>query len=100
MKKPLWRIFVPTVMNNKPVRTRYHKVWDQKVREIAGGLTITKPATGHWVSDDGEIFTERVIPVEIACTKEQVFEIAHMTKEYYKQQKVMFYLVSHEAHII
>ena len=42
MTNGLWEILVPTIhsSNGKPIRTRFHKVWDKKVREISGGLTI------------------------------------------------------------
>ena len=59
---------VPTMSNDKkPFRTRYHRVWDEKVRKISGGLTIMKPAVGQWLSNDDELFKERMIPVRIAC---------------------------------
>ena len=44
----LWEIMVPTMYNDgRFVRTRHHKVWDDKVRAISGGLTIYKPAIGQ-----------------------------------------------------
>lgn len=98
--KKLWEILVPTVMNLKPVRTRYHRVWDKKVREITGGLTILNPVKGQWKADDGTNHIERVIPVRIACTKEEMDEIAKFTAKYYKQKAVMYYLISSEAYLI
>lgn len=98
---PLWEILVPTVHNNgKPFRTRFHKVWDEKVRAITGGLTIFKPAFGQWKSGDGEVFIERMIPVRIACTKDQIQKIADLTAKQYEQLAIMFYLVSEEVHIV
>jgi len=39
--KEMWEILVPTLhANGKPIKTRYHKVWDKKVIEITGGLTV------------------------------------------------------------
>jgi hypothetical protein len=90
----LWEILVPTVMAGRPIRTRYHRVWDGKVRAISGGLTILHPAKGHWVSPGGELFVERMIPVRIACTEEEIERIADMTAKYYKQEAVMYYVVS------
>lgn len=99
--KTLWEILVPTQMERdgqvKPIRTRYHKIWDQKVREISGGLTILRPAVGYWVSPDEELFVERMIPVRINCTEEEIEKIADMTAEYYNQRAVMFYAVSHKV---
>ena len=90
----LWEILVPTLRDNKPVRTRSHKEWDRRVREISNGLTILKPGVGQWTSPDGELFIERMIPVRIACSKEQIEQIAALTADFYKQIAVMYYLVS------
>lgn len=96
----VWEILVPTVMpGGKPVRTRQHREWDNQVRRIAGGLTIMQPVKGQWVSTDNELFTERVIPVRIACTREQINIIADITAAFYSQRAVMFYRISDEVHI-
>lgn len=93
----LWEILVPTILNNKPIKTRYHRVWDAKVRNIANGLTILKPAKGTWVSDSGELFEERMIPVRIACNENQIIQIMDMTAKYYKQEAIMAYKISENA---
>lgn len=95
----LWEILVPTEINNKPIKLRYHKVWDSHVRRITGGLTILHPAKGQWVNKEGNLFVERMIPVRVAATREQIYVIAHMTAVYYRQQAVMFYRVSDEVYI-
>lgn len=95
----LWEILVPTVSNEgKPFRTRYHRVWDAKVREITGGLTIVPPVKGEWVHGS-QVFRERMIPVRIACTEEQINQIADFTAEYYDQLAVMFYLITDKIFI-
>lgn len=90
----LWEILVPTIMNTKPVRTRYHKVWDEKVRGISGGLTVLKPTKGQWTSSVGELFAERMIPVRIACSEEEIEQIMDVTLEHYNQIEVMAYKIS------
>lgn len=97
-RKELWEILVPTVHSNgKPIRTRYHRVWDAKVREISGGLTIHTPAKGQWVHpEDGTLFDERMIPVRIMCTRAQIDKIIDVTLVYYDQIAVMAYKVSDE----
>lgn len=91
----LYEILVPTQTNEgKPLRTRFHKVWDAKVRAITGGLTIIPPVKGQWVSSEGQLFAERMIPVRIACTTPQINKIADMTAKYYAQKAILFYLVS------
>lgn len=91
----LWEILVPTTMNNgKPIRTRFHRVWDAKVQKIAGGLTVLQPVKGKWVSINHDLFVEKMIPVRIACTIEQIDKIAEMTLEYYSQHAIMYYRVA------
>ena len=96
----MWEILVPTEKRQEPgkfYRTRYHQVWDQKVREISGGLTIMQPAKGQWVSPCGTIFIERMIPVRISATREQIEKIIDMTMEYYDQLAVLCYKLSDEV---
>ena len=98
----LWEILVPCIWNNlKPVRTRHHREWDKYVRRITGGLTIYKPAVGQWIDDaTNDLYAERVIPVRIYCTKDQIIEIANFTLRHYKQLAVMTYVVSENVMII
>lgn len=96
--KQLWEILVPTIHNDgKPIKTRFHRVWDQKVREISGGLTILNPARGQWISPEGQLFHERMIPVRIACTKNQIIDIMDMTAKYYEQKAIFAAKISDEV---
>lgn len=94
----MWEILVPTMRNNgKPIKTRFHRVWDKQVREITGGLTILPVNKGQWISPSGELFVERMIPVRIACNTEQIIEIIDMTLNYYEQEAIMAYQVSNHV---
>jgi hypothetical protein len=96
-KPELWEILVPTVRNDgRPIRLRFHRVWDAKVRAISGGLTIMPVAKGQWVYD-GALFKERMIPVRIVATRKQIESIIDMTAVYYDQIAVMAYKVSEEV---
>jgi hypothetical protein len=99
-KLELYEILVPTIMHDKPVRLRYHKVWDAMVRAIASGLTILTPVKGQWVSPSGTTFHERMIPVRIACTQEDMVKVANLTLKYYQQEAVMFYQVSDNVFVL
>lgn len=100
MNIQLFEILVPTISNEgKPYRTRYHRAWDSKVRSITGGLTIIPPVKGQWVAPNGDLFAERMIPVRIACTEEQIEQIADMTAGYYNQKAIMYYLLSKNVKI-
>lgn len=95
----LWEILVPTVrrVDGKPYRTRFHRVWDAKVRALTGGLTILHPTIGQWISPSGGLFRERMIPVRIACSRAQIEEIIDFTLVYYDQLAVMAHKVSDEV---
>lgn len=97
-KREMWEILVPTVFNDgRPIKTRYHKVWDKKVYAITGGLTILSPAKGKWIGPEGSCFEERMIPVKIACTREQIEKIVDMSMVYYDQLAILAYRVSDEV---
>lgn len=98
----IYEILVPTQFNcGKPIRTRYHRVWDNKVKCITGGLTILPPTiNGYWESDDGELYAERMIPVRIMCTSQQIQEIAEMSLKYYEQKAIMYYEISNNVKIV
>lgn len=94
----LWELFVPTIRNNgKPIRTRFHRVWDKKVSEITGGLTIMAPMLGKWKDPNNGISTERMIPVRIAGTLEQIESVVSMTLKYYEQECVMAYRIADQV---
>lgn len=100
--RKLYEILVPTErrIGGKPYRTRFHKVWDAKVRAISGGLTVMPPAKGQWVCNEGNLFSERMIPVRFLATPAQAEEIATMTLHYYDQLAVLCYVVSNEVMLI
>jgi hypothetical protein len=95
--KQLWEILVPTVRpDGRPITTRFHKVWDKRVHDISGGMTVLTPAKGKWVSPAGELFVERMIPVRIVATREEIDQIIDLTIEYYEQIAVLAYRISEE----
>lgn len=95
----MWEILVPTMFNDgKPITTRYHRVWDKKVRALTGGLTICPVATGQWVSDADQLFKERMIPVRILTDQETMEKVVELSLDYYEQIKVFYYKVS--SHVV
>ena len=95
--KFLWEILVPTTMNNpsNPVRVGHHREWDKRIRKISGGLTILEPARGQWIDTETmTLYEERVIPVRIACSEEEINQIIDITLQHYRQEAVMAYKVS------
>jgi hypothetical protein len=97
--RELWEILVPTIDRDKTEYVRgYHKKWDAKVRAITGGLTIRPVEKGQWVHPESKnLFAERMIPVKIAATRDEILAICRMTAEYYDQVQVMAYRISDEV---
>lgn len=97
----MWEILVPTERRQQPGKyytTRYHRVWDAKVRTITGGLTIMTPAQGQWTNPNtGELFNERMIPVRIIATREQINKVIDLTLDYYDQIAILCYKISDEV---
>lgn len=96
----LWEIFVPTVRSNgKPYKLRFHKVWDQKVKDLVGGLSVLPKIKGYWLSPKQELFVEEMIPIRIMCSEEQIENIVIMSLDYYEQEGIMYYLVTNDVRI-
>jgi hypothetical protein len=96
--KGMWEILVPTKSNEgKPYRTRYHRVWDAKVRALSGGLTIMPVVKGQWLDGAVLYHNERMIPVRIIATREEIEKIIDMTIVYYEQEAVLAYKVADEV---
>jgi len=92
--KYLWEILVPTFNNEeKHFGLKYHKIWDEKVRNISGGLTVLKTTKGQWIIDD-KLFQDRMIPVRIYCTELEIDLIIQITMVYYHQEAILCYRIS------
>ena len=99
--KKMFTILVPTQHNDgRPIRTRFHRVWDEKVRAITGGLTIQPPNKGQWVAPDGQLHDERMIPVMFVATDTECDQIMKLTLDYYEQLAVLCWCVSQDVRIL
>ena len=94
----MWEILVPASSNeNGRFSYEYHKEWDEFVKKIAGGITINKTAKGEWVSPNGTLFKDKVIPVRIMCTEDEIEKIIDFTIAHYDQEAVLAYEVSNHV---
>ena len=94
----MWEILVPTLRpDGRPIKTRFHRVWDKRIYEMCGGLTILNATKGKWVCPQGQLYAERMIPVRVVATRSQISQIVDFTIEYYEQQAVLCYLVASEV---
>lgn len=101
----LWEILVPTQKNpghghkNPYFTLKHHKVFDAYVRSLSGGITILSPAKGQWISLEGKLYAERVIPCRVIATEDEIEKISAFLANHYQQIAVFFYLVSNDCRI-
>ena len=99
--KKLWEILVPSHSNEgKVYQLTYHREWDDKVRKITGGLTIFKTVKGQWISQEGEILFDRMIPVRIYCTENEINQIIQLTLKHYAQKAILAYEISSNVKLV
>lgn len=91
-----WRILVPEADNDRRHFTRRdHRLWELAVINISGGWTIHPRARGAWMDEHtGNVQKEKMKPVDILCTEEQIHEIVNMTGHHYRQIEVVAYRIS------
>src|SRR5579859_5271255 len=85
-KEKMWEILVPASGKQQEFSYEHHKLWDEFVVQLAGGLTILKTAKGEWVSPDNVRFKDRMIPVRIKCSRKQIKKIIAFTIKHYNQE--------------
>jgi hypothetical protein len=91
----LWELLVPRYSNEGiEYLVEHHKEWDEKVRQLSGGITILKTAKGNWLSPEGRLFVEEMIPVRICCDEENIEKIIDQTLRHYNQKAVFAYELS------
>lgn len=64
---------------------------------IAGGLTLMSPNYGNWCSPEGQVYRERMIPVQVACTRTQLDTVMALVASHYGQKSVMARKISDEV---
>lgn len=93
----VWEVLVPVRANDgKKFKKKFHRAWDARVREVAGGLTIMKPGKGQWISPAGQLYQERMIPVRIVCTEPQIQDVARLVREHYDQEVAAVFMIGQE----
>jgi hypothetical protein len=56
------------------------------------------PARGQWINPlTGELFQERMIPVRVMATREEIEKVVDLTLKYYEQLAVLCYKISDEV---
>jgi hypothetical protein len=94
-QKTLWEILVPQYSNEGiKYELTHHRKWDEYVRSVSNGLTISDVVKGQWESNDCQVFIEPMIPVRIYCDKQSIDKIVQYTITHYSQKAVIAYEIS------
>ena len=101
-KKKLWEILIPKYTNNKKkYSVKHHRVWDKKVREVSGDITILKPAKCQWINPSGKMFEDEMIPARLLCSEKNMAQIVEFTMNHYNDQEaILVYVVSEDVRFI
>jgi hypothetical protein len=98
MNQEMWEILVPAHNNaGWKYPLEHHKMWDDFVKKMTGGVTIMKTTKGQWVSPVGWVYLDKMIPCRILCNKDQIDSIIDFTLEHYDQEAVMAYKISDDV---
>jgi hypothetical protein len=91
----LWEILIPAC-SNKGVEysLEHHRRWDKEARKISKGITILGSAKGQWKNPQGKTFSEKMIPVRLRATTEEIRKIGQFTLKHYQQEAVWVYEIS------
>ena len=91
----MWEVLVPTVGNDgTPFSVRHHRAWDSYVKALSGGMTLIPPVRGDWIDPATSTeYRERMIPVRVVVTREQIVDLCKETARHYDQLAVLAYLI-------
>ncbi len=97
----MWEIMVPTHRNDgEEFSVDHHQAWDARVLRISPGMTLFKRAQGIWINAAGKRYREGMIPVQVACTREQIAAIIQLTLTHYDQEAVIAKKISDEVLLV
>lgn len=95
--KSVFEILIPSQFNDrKTIHVEHHYAFDDFVKGIAGGLTILRSGMGYWVDLSGETYKERMIPVRIICSDQEIEQIGNFALTHYKQKAILYYKIGTE----
>jgi hypothetical protein len=100
LDEPMWEILVPASTENNEFSYEHHKQFDDFVKQKASGLTIMKSAKGEWISPDGRLFKDKMIPCRICCSHTNIREIMRFALEHYRQESILAYMISNHVKML
>lgn len=94
LTEPIWEILVPASNDKNEFTYEHHKQFDEYVKQKAGGITILRGGKGEWISPEGKLYKDRIIPCRICCSQCDIISIMKFALKHYNQKAIMAYKIS------
>lgn len=96
----LWEILIPvTHKDGTPVTEKDHRIWRSSLEAI-GVHQFLAPGAVPWIVNEPHLVGVRMIPFRVACTQEQITQVANLTASYFGQDAILLYRVSDDVTLI
>lgn len=96
----LYKIVLPQSHNDGNDAIRAHLAFQDFLLATVGGFTRGRLSYGVWQSEVDGVFTENVIPYEIACEDDKWSQIVAKASELFADQQAIFTAVIGSASIV
>lgn len=100
LTEPMWEIFVPASYGKNEYTYEHHKKFDEYVKQKAGGITVLRGAKGEWISPEGKLYKDKIIPCRICCSQCDIVNIMKFALKHYNQKAIMAYKISDQVLMI
>jgi len=99
--KSLYEILIPVVANDgQTFCAEHNECWRKMVRGLCNGLTVFQQVSGEWVSPNGQLFAEQMVPVRVLATANDIKRISDYSAKHYQQEAIMFHKVTDHVSIV
>jgi len=85
--KEIWEFLAPTEYKGKPIKTKYHKALDEKLKDIENDIVILVPTKMKWSTKNTDYIPIRII------TNSKIDKLFEVITEHY-DTTVTIYKVS------
>lgn len=93
----LYEILIPIKSNDgKKFTVKHNQQFLDYVINLVGGHSVWPIIEGAW-KDNGKVYKENMRPIRITTNSETIKQIAIKAREHYRQNCIMYYLVSNDV---
>lgn len=84
----IWEFLVPTKFKDKPIKEKYHKALDKKLKDIKDDIVIIVPTKTKWKIDSDDF-----MPLRLVFNHNDYDLISKTISEHYKKE-ILHYILS------